>query len=122
MGSLARTVVCLHTQLRQCRIWCRRDCHRISGLCLRSDDRSIAVLTWLFNHTNGSVLLAMLAHASVNTALAFGPMTRSATLISFLAVLAIGVAITIATRGRLGYRKELSVLSAVDGKPDGAGS
>ena len=79
-------------------------------------------LTWLFNHTNGSVLLAMLAHASVNTALAFGPMTRSATLISFLAVLAIGVAITIATRGRLGYRKELSVLSAVDGKPDGAGS
>ena len=37
-----------------------------------ADDRQSLALTWLFNHTTGSVLLAMLAHASVNTALAFG--------------------------------------------------
>jgi membrane protease YdiL (CAAX protease family) len=67
------------------------------------------LLAWLFNRTQGSVLLAMLAHASVNTALAFGPITRSATLISFLAILAIGIVVAIATRGRLGYQKELSV-------------
>jgi hypothetical protein len=66
------------------------------------------LLTWLFNQTNGSVLLAMLAHASVNTTLVFSPMTRSSTIISFLSILAIGAFIAIATRGRLGYRKQIA--------------
>lgn len=26
------------------------------------------IMTWIFNHTRGSILLAILAHASVNTA------------------------------------------------------
>ena len=67
------------------------------------------IMTWLFNRTRGSVLLAILAHASVNTALlaVVNPLFPSAANDPVPAVLAFGVvalALIAATRGRLGYR------------------
>ncbi|HET9301274.1 MAG TPA: CPBP family intramembrane glutamic endopeptidase, partial [Propionibacteriaceae bacterium] len=64
------------------------------------------ILAWLFNRTNGSVLLATLAHTSV-ISLAFTQTTRASTLTSFLAILAIGLVIAVTTGGRLGYRRAI---------------
>jgi membrane protease YdiL (CAAX protease family) len=62
------------------------------------------LLTWLFNHTKGSVLLAILAHGSLNTAQAFFvAMNREASITVFLLVLVAGLVLAAATRGRLGY-------------------
>jgi membrane protease YdiL (CAAX protease family) len=62
------------------------------------------LLTWLFNHTKGSVLLAILAHGSLNTAQAFFVATnREASITVFLLLLVAGLAVAAATRGRLGY-------------------
>jgi CAAX protease family protein len=69
---------------------------------------SIAViLTWLFNHTQGSVLLAILAHSSVNTAQAvLNPLFPSVKtdLNGLLGFGALAIVILVATGGRLGYR------------------
>jgi len=61
------------------------------------------LLTWLFNHTRGSVLLAVLAHASLNagTGLVTGRTASTAVLASFGVV---GLALVFATRGTLSYR------------------
>ena len=63
------------------------------------------VLTWLFNQTHGSVLLAVLAHASLNAGTGFFVAPSAA---SSLAVWTsfgvVGVAVTLATRGTLSYR------------------
>lgn len=61
------------------------------------------LLTWLFNHTDGSVLLAVLAHASLNagTGLVTGRTTSMAVLASFGVV---GLVLVLATRGTLSYR------------------
>jgi len=61
------------------------------------------LLTWLFNHTHGSVLLAVLAHASLNGGSAFvtGRTASTAVLASFGVV---GVVLVFATRGTLAYR------------------
>ena len=66
------------------------------------------VMTWLFNHTGESVLLAILAHASVNTVQQMVAQLfagTASTLVNLL--LAFGVValvLVVATRGRLGYR------------------
>jgi uncharacterized protein len=61
------------------------------------------LLTWLFNHTGGSVLLAVLAHASLNagTGLVTGRAASMAVLASFGIV---GVVVVFATRGTLSYQ------------------
>ena len=61
------------------------------------------LLTWLFNNTRGSVLLAVLAHASLNAGwgLVAGPAASMAVLASFGVV---GVVVAVATRGTLSYR------------------
>jgi membrane protease YdiL (CAAX protease family) len=69
------------------------------------------IMTWLFNHTRGSVLLAMLAHASVNTAQValVSPLFPSAANESTNLLLAFAVAslvLIVVTRGRLGYPSE----------------
>lgn len=61
------------------------------------------VLTWLFNRTNGSLFLAMLAHSSINAALAVFVVATSALNVGLLAFGALSVLLIVATRGRLGY-------------------
>ena len=63
------------------------------------------ILTWLFNHTRGSVFLAVLAHASLNaaTGLVTGRTASTAVVASFAIV---GLVLAVATRGTLGYRPE----------------
>jgi hypothetical protein len=62
------------------------------------------LLTWLFNHTRGSVLLAVLGHASLNAGWGFVAVTRQTSITVFLVLAVAGAAVAIATRGRLGYR------------------
>jgi membrane protease YdiL (CAAX protease family) len=61
------------------------------------------VMTWLFNRTQGSLLLVMLAHASINAALAAFVVASSALAVGLLALGAMSVVLIVATRGRLGY-------------------
>lgn len=60
------------------------------------------ILTWLFNNTRGSVLLAVLAHASLNAGGAFAT-GRAASMALFAAFAVLGLALTMATRGTLSY-------------------
>jgi hypothetical protein len=65
------------------------------------------IVTWLFNCTRGSVLIAILAHGSVNTALQMLPGQLVPTLAITLAPVAVAfaavsVVLIVVTRGRLG--------------------
>jgi membrane protease YdiL (CAAX protease family) len=64
-------------------------------------------MTWLFNRTRGSVLVAILAHGSVNTALQMVPAQLFPTLAVTLVPVAVAFAVValvliVMTRGRLG--------------------
>lgn len=61
------------------------------------------IMTWLFNRTRGSLLLVMLAHASINAALAVFVVASSALNVGLLALGALSVLLIVVTRGRLGY-------------------
>jgi membrane protease YdiL (CAAX protease family) len=61
------------------------------------------LLTWLFNHARGSLLLAVLAHGSLNAGWLFVASTRQASITVFLVLAVAGAAAAVATRGRLGY-------------------
>lgn len=72
---------------------------------------SLAVIfTWVFNHTTGSVLIAILLHASVNTPqLVLAPLFPAVnwTVMNAAALIGFGLPallLLILTRGRLGYR------------------
>jgi membrane protease YdiL (CAAX protease family) len=64
------------------------------------------LLTWLFNHTRGNILMAIVAHASVNTALLAAnqlfPTTASSLVPFALAFAVVALVLIAATRGRLG--------------------
>jgi len=68
------------------------------------------IMTWLFNHTRGSLFAAISAHASVDTPqLALIPLFPAVGVTSMLLGSAVGLGvpallIVILTRGRLGYR------------------
>jgi membrane protease YdiL (CAAX protease family) len=64
------------------------------------------ILTWLANHTRASVLLAMLAHGSVNAASQFAPTTALPTALLFVSIGVVALVVVLATRGRLGYPPE----------------
>jgi hypothetical protein len=74
------------------------------------------IITWVFNHTRGSLLIAILFHAvndSVPLALLFpvgsvGVAISAAwpTIAGTPCFLILGLVLVIATRGRLGYRKD----------------
>ena len=72
---------------------------------------ALAILfTWIYNHTRGSIFLAILAHTSINTPqLALLPLfpTVNFTQLNLAILIAFGIPallIVILTRGRLGYR------------------
>ena len=81
------------------------------------------LLTWLFNHSRGSVLLAVLAHASLNAGWLFVASTRQASIAVFLVLAVAGAGVAGATRGRLGStqprRPRLAAMRL--GPPEGAG-
>jgi membrane protease YdiL (CAAX protease family) len=68
------------------------------------------IFTWIFNHTRGSIFIAITAHASVDTPQAtlaplFPALTYSVLLMaSFLSFGVTALLIVIATRARLGYQ------------------
>jgi membrane protease YdiL (CAAX protease family) len=67
------------------------------------------IFTWVFNHTRGSVFIAILLHASINgfgTAMALfkSPILANSDLVICIAVVVPALLILILTRGRLGYQ------------------
>ena len=62
------------------------------------------LLTWLFNNTRGSILLAVLAHASLNAGQIFVATGRAASLAVTASFGLVGLVVALATRGRLSYR------------------
>jgi len=67
------------------------------------------IMTWLFNHTRGSILLAILAHASVNSAQValvspLFPSAANEVVGAMLAFAVVALVLIVVTRGRLGYR------------------
>jgi hypothetical protein len=63
------------------------------------------LLTWLFSHTRGSVLLAVLAHASLNAGSGFVAPSRTASMAVLVSFGVVGIVVTLATRGTLSYRR-----------------
>lgn len=75
------------------------------------------IMTWVFNGTRGSLLLAMLAHASVNTAQALMvnrlfPGMANTEVNALIGFGAMAIVLIMATRGRLGYRGATEVEAA----------
>ncbi|MDD9206656.1 CPBP family intramembrane metalloprotease [Georgenia sp. 10Sc9-8] len=62
------------------------------------------LLTWLFNHTRGSVLIAVLAHASLNAGSGFVAPGRAASMAVFASFGIVGLVVVLATRGTLSCR------------------
>lgn len=61
------------------------------------------ILAWLVNNARGSILLAMLAHGSVNAATNFAPETALPLMVSFMAMGVLALIVALVTRGQLGY-------------------
>ena len=75
------------------------------------------IITWVFNNTYASLLLAMLVHASIDTfgsALGeiFPAPAASSTLPLLIGFGAVAVVLVVLTRGRLGYRRDTEAVSA----------
>ena len=75
------------------------------------------IITWVFNNTYASLLLAMLVHASIDTfgsALGeiFPAPAASSTLPILIGFGAVAVVLVALTRGRLGYRRDAEAVSA----------
>ena len=79
---------------------------------------SAVIFTWVFNNTRGSVLMAILAHASIN---AFGtyligafpaPIMTASSVGWGTGIMVAAVLIIVLTRGNLGYREDEPELSA----------
>ena len=65
------------------------------------------VITWVYNHTGGSILMAILVHASMNfsqglTADLF-PAAKNNEVAPAIAFVGLALVILLFTRGRLGY-------------------
>ncbi|HSP54645.1 MAG TPA: hypothetical protein VLS25_03570 [Dehalococcoidia bacterium] len=61
-------------------------------------------MTWVFNHTRGSVFMAMLVHATANANFALAPESQLAGTSVVLSIAVLALVILAATRGQLGYR------------------
>jgi membrane protease YdiL (CAAX protease family) len=63
------------------------------------------IMTWVFNHTRGSVFMAMLVHATANANFALAPESQLAGTSVVLSIAVLALVILAATRGQLGYRE-----------------
>jgi membrane protease YdiL (CAAX protease family) len=61
------------------------------------------VMTWIFNHTRGSLFMAMVAHSSINASLAVFVAADVALAAGLIAFGILSIALVLLTRGRLGY-------------------
>lgn len=70
------------------------------------------ILTWVFNNTRGSLLLAILTHASINTFSVYAaqlfPAEAESQIYGIIGFGAAAVAILVLTRGRLGYDRYIA--------------
>ena len=91
-------------------------CYVLSGVALTF------VYTWLFNRTKGSVLLAILAHTSVDafnpSQFFLAPIVRGASNLPFLIAFGpVAVLLVVFTRGRLGYQHYLRETESDTARP-----
>ena len=76
------------------------------------------IFTWVFNNTKGSVLMAILAHGSINSAataiyILFPAPAVTSGITNFVIGFGVAAVVIVAlTRGRLGYRREQDVALA----------
>lgn len=65
------------------------------------------IMTWIFNHTRGSILLVMIAHSSVNTSQVMldqiFPGAATSDIAGLIGFGIVAVALVVLTHGRLGY-------------------
>jgi len=65
------------------------------------------VITWVYNHTGGSILMAILVHASINFSQGLTgelfPAAKNNEVGPVIAFVILAVVLVVATRGRLGY-------------------
>ena len=78
------------------------------------------IMTWVFNHTNGSIFIAILLHASINTfcmvvSLFSAPIVTSTDLPVAIGLGALAIAIFIFTRGKLGYSTDKEQIQTIIG-------
>jgi membrane protease YdiL (CAAX protease family) len=71
------------------------------------------LLTWAFNHTKGSILIAILIHASLNFSQGLTgdlfPAAKNNEVAPVIALVIVALVLVVATRGRLGYDGERSL-------------
>lgn len=65
------------------------------------------IMTWVFNHTRGSLLIAMLIHASLNTFQGYAnglfPTQANSEVHPLIGLVGLAILIVIITRSQLGY-------------------
>lgn len=93
----------------------------VGGFLLKTIGTAI-MITWMFNHTRGSLLLAILLHASID---AFGSvlvvlnvfqiqwLQQNNSLAQLIALAVVPLLLIIVTRGRLGYQRASSASNSV---------
>ncbi len=82
------------------------------------------IFTWVFNNTRGSLLLAMLLHASLDTAVP-GAESSLIFLTLYIVLVVIALLIILATRGRLSYeryQRETALPAPVTDREQGPGT
>src|SRR5205823_3923721 len=74
------------------------------------------IITWVYNHTGGSILMAILVHASINFSQGLTgelfPAAKNNEVAPVIAFVALALVLVVATRGRLGYAGHEPVPSA----------
>lgn len=78
------------------------------------------IMTWVFNHTKGSIFIAILLHASINTFGMVVPLFPTSVVMNTDLPIAIGlgvmaIAILIFTRGKLGYQTDKEQIQTIMG-------
>jgi uncharacterized protein len=79
------------------------------------------IMTWVFNHTQGSLFMAVLLHTSINTFSTLqshlsAPILTRTDLPFLLGFGVLALLILVITRGRLGYTQELPNMAPVENK------
>jgi len=75
------------------------------------------IITWVYNHTGGSILMAILVHASINFSQGLSgelfPAAKNNEVAPVIAFAIVAAVIVVMTRGRLGYQSAQPTVNAV---------